>query len=171
MDLIRPEVKSRFWRFREAAFGFVMAAVGIYWAVTSHGVLSAAGMSISIAASLLIFAGLQRARFRVSGDGPGVVQIDERQVIYYGPHDGGVISVDSLTRLELEPRARPAGAWVLTEPGAPVLEIPTNADNADALFDVFASLKGLDTEHMLRQLSTDPRSRVLIWEAAQTPVH
>ncbi|WP_267137157.1 hypothetical protein [Anianabacter salinae] len=167
MELVRPEVKAAIWRFREAAFGLVMAAVGMYWAVTSYGVLSAAGMSISVAASLLIFAGLQRARFRVPGAGAGLVQVDERQVIYYGPHDGGVVSVDNLERLELDPAIRPSGAWILTEPGAAVLEIPTNAENADALFDVFAALDGLDTEHMLRQLAGNPRGRVLIWQHRQ----
>ncbi len=163
MGFIRPELKAKFWRMRETVFGGVLAAVGMYWAITANGVLSAAGMSISIVASLLVFAGLQRARFRVQGAGPGMVQIDERQVVFYGPHEGGVVSIDALQKLELEPGVRPAGAWILTEPGVPVLEIPTNAENAEALFDVFASLRGLDTEYMLRQLSDNPKRRVVIW--------
>ena len=56
-------------------------------------------------------------------------------------------------------------------PGQPVLAIPTNAENADQLFDVFATLDGLDTEGMLAQLQTGATQNVLIWDAGQRRLH
>jgi len=44
--------------------------------------------------------------------------------------------------------------------------IPVDADGADALFDAFASLPGLKTEHMLGQLRAAPDRPVLIWQRA-----
>ena len=56
-------------------------------------------------------------------------------------------------------------------PGQPVLAIPTNAENADQLFDVFATLDGLDTEGMLAQPQTGATQNVLIWDAGQRRLH
>ena len=171
MNFIRPEIRHHFWRWREALFGAALSFAGMYWAVTSYGIVAAAGTSFAIVGSLLVFAGIQRARFRRGHGGAGLVQVDEGQVIYYGPHDGGVVSVSALETVELEPRAKPAGAWVLTETGSPPLTIPTDAENAEALFDVFASLEGIQTERMLAHLQANPHARVTIWQSPYRRLH
>ena len=148
-----------------------IAACGTLWAVTESGVLAAVGTSLAIVGALITFAGIQRTRFRVGHGGPGVVQVDERQVTYYGPLDGGSVSIDGLVRVDLDPGARPHAVWVLTDAHGMVLNIPTQAENAEALFDVFAALDGIKTENMLAQLRSNPAQRVRIWDTGQRRLH
>lgn len=169
MSFIRPELERSIWRWRETLAGCAVAAVGLYLAVAAFGLTQMLGFSMVVAGAVLMFAGLQRARFRVGAGGPGLVEVDEGQVTYFGPREGGSVSIGQLDRVELDPGARPAAAWVLTEPGQPPLAIPTTAEGAEALFDVFASLEGIRTERMLAELQGAPAGRVLIWQRAQDP--
>jgi hypothetical protein len=164
MSFLRPELKARLWRWRESTAGFGVATVGVYLAIASLGLLQMMGFSMVVAGAVLMFAGFQRARFRIGSGGPGVVQVDEGQVTYFGPFDGGSVAIRQLSLVELDPRARPSSSWVLTEPGQPPLEIPTTAEGADALFDVFAALDGIRTERMLAELQKQPKRRVVIWQ-------
>lgn len=165
MSFIRPEILNSVWRWREALFGVLMAVAGMLWAVSQPGILAAVGTSISIVGALILFAGIQRTRFRVGTGGPGLVQVHERLVVYYGPYDGGSVSIDALESVSLDPKSKPA-AWVLEEIGGQPLRIPTNAENAEALFDVFASLDGIKTENMLAKLRSQPKEPVQIWHCA-----
>ena len=158
------------WRWREAMFGLFMACCGMFWAVGQQGVLAAIGTSISIVGALIIFAGIQRTRFRVNSVGPGVVQADLSHVTYYGPRDGGTIAVDALERVALDPTSKPA-VWVMQEVGGQPVSIPTNAENAEVLFDVFASLEGIRTDNMLSKLRSNPHEPVVIWDESQRRIH
>lgn len=171
MSFIRPEILSGILRWREALIGLFVASCGMIWAVSQQGLMAAVGTLLAVVGSLVIFAGIQRTRFRVGADGPGVVQVHERLVTYYGPLDGGSVSIDALASVELEPRAKPAAEWVLTEVGGAPLHIPTNAANAEILFDVFASLDGIRTENMLTQLRSNPEERVSIWNKGLRRLH
>ena len=91
MSFIRPELKQKIWRWREALLGLSVAFFGMLMAVSQDGVLAALGTSLAIVGALLTFAGIQRTRFRVGAGGPGVVQTDERMVTYCGPFDGGSV--------------------------------------------------------------------------------
>lgn len=170
MSFIRPEVWNGFWRWREALLGLFLAACGMFWAVGQQGVLAAVGTSLAIVGALLIFAGIQRTRFRVGSGGPGVVQVHERLVTYYGPLDGGSVSIDALEMVKLDPTTKPA-SWVLQEVGGQPLYIPTNAENAEELFDAFATLEGIRTENMLTQLRANPGAPVTIWQQTLQRLH
>ena len=171
MSFIRPELKQKFWRWREVLLGVFIACCGMLWAVTESGVLAAIGTSLAIVGALITFAGFQRTRFRVGSDGPGVVTVDERQVTYYGPLDGGSVSIDSLVRVDLDPAAKPHAVWALTDSTGLTVEIPTQARNAEMLFDVFSALDGIRTENMLAQLRSNPTERVRIWDAGRRRLH
>ena len=169
-SLASPEMVHGFWRWREAALGAFLAICGMVWAVSQQGVLAAVGTSISIVGALIIFAGIQRTRFRISVTGPGVVQVSEDLVTYYGPKEGGVVSMHSLELVQLDPTAKPAN-WVLLESGGQPLSIPTNAEGAEQLFDVFAALDGIKTENMLSKLRAHPTEPVIIWHETQRRLH
>ena len=171
MSFIRPEAQAALWRWREVILGALVALLGLSWATGPGGVLAWVGWLLVAAGFALGVVGAQRARFRAEGGGPGVVSVDEGQIAYFGPLSGGVVAARELERLTLDPTLHPAH-WVLAQPGHPPLAIPINAEGADSLFDIFASLPGLRTEHMLAQLNGGAVHPVVIWEkTSQRPPH
>ncbi len=171
MQLVRTEVKESIWRAREALIGIFVSILGMYWAIVGIGLLQMIGTSLAVAGALLFFAGIQRARFRTGTGGAGVVHVMEGQVAYYGPYEGGAMAVADLTKVELDPTTKPVSQWVLHDPHSPPLRIPTNAEGADSLFDVFAKLEGIQTEKMLNELTGKPERQVVIWQAAVPALH
>ncbi len=171
MNFIRPEVKARLWNWRECIVGAVLAALGALWALTEGGLLAGRGVALAVTGGVLVYAGYQRSRFRTGSGAPGLVQVDERQVTYFGPDTGGALSIDALARVDLDPVAQPHPAWLLTDVAGQTLAIPTHAENAEALFDVFATLEGIRTEAMLAQLRAKPARRVRIWAAPPRRLH
>ncbi|WP_417720418.1 hypothetical protein [Salipiger sp.] len=166
MSLIRPKARAALWQWREALTGLGVLALGLYWGLfTGGGLLHWIGYAVAVLGVLLVIAGLQRGRFRLGDGGPGVVQIVEGRIAYFGPLTGGTADLDSLSRLVLDPGARPPH-WMLHRPGEPPLAIPLTAEGADALFDAFATLPGLRTERMLAEMRRDGTAPVTIWEAA-----
>lgn len=163
MSFIRPEAQAEVMRWREVIIGLGALALGL-WFISGPGFLLAIpGYALLLGGVALIWVGIQRGRFRSAGGGSGTVQVDEGQVTYFGPLTGGMIALRELDSLTLEGAMYPAH-WRLTQAGIPPLLIPVNAEGADALFDVFASLPGIKTERMLSTLQAKPDQAVLIWQ-------
>ncbi len=171
MSFIRPEVAQRLNRWRESLAGGASACLGAYWMVTDTGALRIIGTVLAIGGALLFFAGVQRARFRRGAGGPGHVLVDEGQLTYFGPFEGGSAAVVDLTRLDLDPAGGAEGAWVVHHHGGEPLSIPVNASGAEALFDVFAGLPGIETGALLAQLNAEPTERIVIWERDPKRLH
>jgi hypothetical protein len=171
MSFVRPEVTRAFSRWRETLVGLGVAAFGALLVLTSYGLVWGIGVVLAVAGALLALAGIQRARFRRGGEGPGLVQVLEGQVTYFGPFGGGSVSAGDLSRIDLEPGGSASAAWVVTAGYGDSLRIPVDAAGAEALFDVFAGLPGLDTEAMLKTLENSPRQRVTVWERTRTLLH
>lgn len=168
MSFFRPEARAALWRWREVLAGAGLLSLGLWWAFGATGwMINGVGIGLLLAAAALIVLGLQRARFRAAGDGPGVVQVVEGRVAYFGPLTGGAVDIADVTRLGLDRRMHPAH-WVLHQPGHDPLHIPVTAKGADTLFDAFATLPGLRTEYMLRELTRDTSNEVLIWQRDRT---
>lgn len=161
------------WRYRDAVIGVVVSIFGVGWAMSSVGFMTILGFSVSIAGALLIFAGIQRGRFRVDADGKGVVSVDEGQVTYFGPNRGGTVHVDDLMQVDLAPADEfaPERRWLLLSQGADEpLEVPVNAVGAEHLFDVFAKLRGIRLQSMLDMVSDPPDHQVVIWRSGVSAV-
>ncbi|GAA6163670.1 hypothetical protein NBRC116590_13740 [Pelagimonas sp. KU-00592-HH] len=169
MSFIRPEASAFVDRWREVMIGIVVVALGIYWA-SGFGLLKWVGIVVILIGAALLVAGVQRARFRMGKGGPGVVQVDERQITYFGPLDGGAVAIDEMMGLSLEAHSVPP-VWVLRQPGQADLRIPVNAEGSDALFDAFAALPGIRTERMLAQLKSKPDHPVVIWSKVAATLH
>ncbi|WP_299281072.1 hypothetical protein [uncultured Tateyamaria sp.] len=165
MMFFRPEATAQIWRWREVLVGVALAILALWWLAGPGGLLGLIAPVLLVGAGALIMVGLQRGRFRGAGGGLGTVQVDEGQVMYFGPLSGGAIAMRELQRLTLDGAQRPAH-WRLEQLGHPPVMIPVDADGADALFDAFAALPGLKTERMLAQLRDGPSKPVLIWERA-----
>jgi len=162
MSFIRPEARAAMWRVREILAGNGLAAIGI-WLALGHGLTVWLGYAAVIIAIGLIVVGIQRARFRTGGGGPGVVGIDEGQIAYFGPLSGGVVAVADLERLTLDPTGQPAH-WLLESSMQAPLQIPVNAEGSEKLFDAFSALPGIRTERMLAELRGRATYPVVIWE-------
>ena len=170
MSVIRPEARAAMWRVRELLAAGAVGALGLYW-LTSRGLVFGLGVACVAVALALAVVGVQRARFRLGAGGPGVVRVDEGQIAYFGPLTGGVLALDDLQRLTLDPTGQPAH-WVLDHLQGPPLHIPVTAEGAETLFDAFAALPGIQTRRMLAELRGTGTLPVVIWQRGRTsPVH
>ncbi|WP_300068549.1 hypothetical protein [uncultured Ruegeria sp.] len=171
MSFIRPEAKLALWRWREVLVAVFVLILGLSWVSGPGGLLGWIGWVLVAVSLALAVIGVQRARFRTGTGGQGVVTIDEGQITYLGPLDGGIVATREIERLALDPTLHPAH-WVLDQPGQPALHIPVNAEGAEALFDVFSNLPGLKTEQMLAELNRGSSIPVVIWERTSSrPAH
>lgn len=164
MSFIRPEARAVLRRWRGALVGLAVLALGLWWA-SGHGLMRWLGGGVAVLGLLLLVTAVQRARFRAGRGGPGVVRVDEGEVTYFGPLDGGAVALRDLESLVLDGASRPP-VWVLRQAGRPALHIPVNAEGAERLFDAFASLPGLRTGFMLARMQAPPAQPVVIWRKA-----
>lgn len=167
MNLIRPEVRDGLFRWREVLVGIATLLIGLRLATTSFGAVFIIGCGLALAGAALIFAGIQRARFRSGGGGAGVVDIDERQITYFGPYGGGAVSVDELVEIGVDP----SRSWLMRDAAGTHLMIPMNAEGADALFDAFAAVPGLTTARLVEAARSAPRQYTTIWAKPQGRLH
>ena len=171
VEFLRPEVRAMAWRYRDMLLGLAVLALGLFWGLRSYGVLQWIGYGLIAFGGIWAVAGLQRGRFRQDDAGPGVVQIRERRLAYFGPLDGGVMDVADLTMLEIDPTSHPTPSWVLTGVGQQRIAIPINAKGAEDLFDVFAALPNIQTNTVLDVLSRTPDARVTVWSRTKPLLH
>ena len=169
--MIRPELRAALWRWRETLTGLAVVAFGLWWLGTFFSPVAWIGWAFLALGTALAAAGWQRARFRTAGQGPGVVQVVERRLGYFGPLTGSAVDIDGISRLELDPDAHPAPHWIVTAIDGTRLEIPINATGADALFDAFSTLPGIRTETLLDVLSRTPDARVTVWSRSRPLLH
>ncbi|MGY6534299.1 MAG: hypothetical protein ACXIVG_03035 [Pararhodobacter sp.] len=171
--MIRPEVRTLAWRWREALIGVALVAAGL-WLVTQPATLiKGLGALVGVAGVAMAVNGARRARFMApafgsgAAPGPGVVQVVEGQIAWFAPGTdgagsqasgmgGGFIALDEITQLSLSADGR---RWVVMGPGGQHLAMPINALGAEALFDAFATLPGLDMAHLTRMAAAGPGAR------------
>lgn len=171
MSFIRPEARAALWQWREILAAVLMFLLGLKWAFSSVGFTAITGWAFVATGLVTAVIGAQRMRFRRGTGGPGVVQVDEGQIAYFGPLTGGAVAASELERLALDHSSKPPH-WLLEQPGQPPLAIPVNAEGYEALFDVFAALPGLKTERMLTELRREGAHQVVIWERSPSrPEH
>lgn len=163
MSFIRPNAQDALKRWREALIGAAVMLVGLYWMFgVSPGLLTYIGYLALFLGAVLFFAGLQRGRARIGGGGPGVVQIVERRIGYFGPLDGGMVDLEAITSIRLDPTQHPRH-WIIAQDTGPALHIPVNAEGADMLFDTFASLPGLSPGRITATLNDDGATPIVLW--------
>lgn len=175
MSFLRSEAVAFLKKWREALIGAGLIGIGVYFATVGLTVQRWIGFALILIGGALIWEGIRRARFPAPGGGPGVVDVDERLITYFGPLGGGSISIDELARVEV--RTTDLGPmvsdlfWEFTATDGSFLSIPGDAENAVLIFDALAALPGADYEAATRAAgSTEPASFV-IWEKPAHRVH
>ncbi len=172
--MIRPEARARILRFREAILGGVIAGLGLWWALGSLGLIKWMGIALALLGAAVAWQGLMRARIRVGTGGVGVVQIDERQVIYLAPVGGGFSSLDLVQDITIARDFAGLPVWRFRT-GAECLTIPTSAEGSEALFDALTVLPGIDIAAAIRAVNaaTDKAGpdRTVIWSRKVINLH
>lgn len=162
MSFIRPEARENLMRWREALVGAAVVLLGLYWLVTSFGLLRWASLAVIAVGLAATWSGVQRARFRGGHGGLGVVQVDERQITYLAPIGGGFASLDALTLVEIGPDRASLPVWRFRS-GGDVLTIPASAEGTAALFEALTALPGVDIEAAIRASQGRPDKPVVVW--------
>lgn len=150
MSFVRPELRATLWRWREAIFSAALGA-GALWLMTLGGLLLLVigALGLAVAAGLGVQA-VRRVLFSPAGEGPGIVQVDEARIRYFGPFYGGAVSLDQLVRIENSKTADGRGFWHLHHSEGEPLVIPADAAGAEQLFDAFCALPGMDMGRLMR---------------------
>ena len=175
MSLIRPEAAATLKRWREALIGGVVLMFNIQLAASSTGLLRGIALAGILIGAALFIEGVRRARLPDDAGGVGVVEVDERQVSYFGPHGGGALSINELARVRVRTTADgPMTSdffWEFTDREGQRLTIPGDAENASALFDALTALPGANYEAVIRASASTEAGEFLVWESAQQGSH
>lgn len=175
MNFLRPEALAALLRWRDAIVGSVLIAFGLYSAITGLTVQRWTGYLLMLLGAALLWEGIKRARFPAPGGGPGVVEVDERQITYFGPLGGGTVSIDELTRVQVRTTdLGPAVSdlfWDFVDTSGTVLTIPGDAENVSLIFDALSALPGADFEAAIRASGSTGNALFVIWEKPVRRLH
>jgi len=148
---IRPEVAAALRRGREVIAAAAVALAGL-WLLTLGGwVLTPVGVGLIALAFGLAVLALRRLRFWRGVAAPGVVEVVEGQISYFGPAAGGFVALPDVIELRLVVM-HGRRHWRLKQGDGQALLIPVAATGAAQLFDAFASLPGLDSQALVAAL-------------------
>lgn len=151
MPLIRPAAIAALTRWREVGFGLGIAAFGLWIFSLGGYVLGPLGMGVIALGAGLALTGWRRLRFAQEVAAPGVVEVVEGEVRFFGPTFGGALSLADLTEIRLM-TMRGRRLWRLKQSDGQALLIPIDAAGAAGLYDAFATLPGMDMPALLASL-------------------
>jgi hypothetical protein len=154
MTTIRPELLAALQRNAELLAALALAVFGI-WTVAQGGyLLTPLGLAILALGAGWALTAWRRLRFLQQGEAPGIVRVTEAQIAYYGPRVGGFVGLPDLSEIRLL-TLRGRRIWKLKQGDGQLLHIPVESDGAEALFDAFAALPGIDMAALVAALGSD----------------
>ena len=141
-SLIRPELVAAVRPWRETIWAAATGLVGV-WLISRGGWLFwPLGLLILGVAVVWGIDAARRTRFARDISAPGLVEIEEGAIRYYGAHQlGGEIALRDLTEIRLL-RLSGRDHWRLRTDGGEALLIPLNAAGAGTLASAFTALPG-----------------------------
>lgn len=163
--MIRRELRAalRPWYEALAAVGAVLVALWV--ALLGGWFFALIGGSAVLVALAWLLGSVRRARFRRDVAVPGMVEVDEGAIRYFGARLlGGEMALRDLAEIRLLVlRGHPH--WRLKSRGGQALLIPAEAAGADALADAFTALPGIDMGRLAQALA-GAGSPGLLWSRA-----
>ena len=162
MSFIRPEAAAELRRWRGAMTAGAVVVLGLWWGLTSLGLIRWTGWALALGGAAMLWASVQRARFHGGSGGLGVVEVDERQIVYLAPVGGGILSLDALHEVAIAPDRAGLPVWRFTG-GGERLSVPASAAGTEVLFDAITALPGADMEAAIRASRGRPERTVVIW--------
>lgn len=161
--MIRPELVARFRPWREVIAAGLTGALGI-WIFAQGGLLfQPLGGAILALAVLWGRGAWRRRRFAIPIGAPGLVEVEEGAIRYYGARAlGGEVALRDLSQIRLI-RLQGRTHWRLRTRDGEALLIPVEAAGAAALADAFAALPGFDLGRASAALASGDALR-LVWQ-------
>lgn len=144
--MIRPALREALTRHAEAIAAALVFLLGLWIATRGGWFLAAIGLGLAGLAAAWALQAWRRSLFARPVTAPGLVEIDEGRIGYFGAGGtvmGGYIALEDLAEIRLL-TLRGAQYWRLKTRDGQALLIPTAAAGAPALFDAFTSLPGIE---------------------------
>ena len=167
MDLLRPEVKGWLYKWKEPIISTFIALMGlrlVHYGLSNHKlVLIVVGSTIALISICAVVVSYIRISFSKFPNGVGIIEVKEKQIIYFDPSGGSVFSSDSLISIELNFSDKLGLIWSLKTEDGSFVEIPLNASGNEKLFDVFMTLPKIDQAHLLNSVKNPGNSSKIIW--------
>jgi len=168
LNFIRPNVRAHFSKWFEAYLVAAFLIIGLRLLIRGFVIES---IVYEIVGALVVLLGLvflrgaiQRIQFRRSQMAPGMVDVTEREISYFGPMLGKTISLESLLKIELRESEAYGSVWVMHNSEGDPMIVPTSAKGSDRLFDAFTSLSDVKMDALVRAVNTVPVRNHVIWE-------
>lgn len=164
--MIRPEIRQWLSRWSETLVAAAVALIGLWLALRGGWFFAAVGALVMLVGAALAVGAWRRLPFLRRIDAPGVVEVDEGAIRYYGAAAlGGEIALRDLIEIRLL-RLKGHGHWRLRSRGGEALLVPVDASGAAALAHAFTALPGLDmgmVSAALAHLSDQPIAVRTVW--------
>ncbi|AUH32910.1 hypothetical protein [Paracoccus tegillarcae] len=161
--MIRPRIAQIARRWSEPLVALLATLTGLWLASWGGWFFAALGLALALAALAWLLAALRRLPFRRNSDGPGIVEIDEGVIRYFGARLlGGEIALRELTELRLLPLSGQQH-WRLKSRDGQALLIPLNASGADSLADALAALPGIRMGEIASALHQPDSAARTLW--------
>lgn len=142
--MIRPELRNWLLRQSEGLVALAVCVFGLWLALRGGWFFALLGGCVLLIGAALLVGAWRRLPFRRPVDAPGVVEVVEGAIRYYGARSlGGEVALRDLIEIRLL-RLKGHGHWRLRNSTGEALLIPVDAAGADALAYAFAALPGLD---------------------------
>lgn len=162
MPFLRPEAVATLTRWREAIVACAITACGAWVFAQGGYVLPVIGTLIGAVGAGIGILALRRMRFARDVTDPGIVKVDEGQITYFGPTEGGFAGLSMLSEIALLTRGG-RRVWRLSQRDESPLFVPIAAEGAEALFDAFSGLPGLDSAQLLDAIESPEDMPRIVW--------
>lgn len=175
MSFLRPQALATLLRWREALIGAAIMTLSLWGNITAFGPLRWLSWFGLLAGAAIIWEGWRRARFPAGADGPGVVELDEGRLTYFGPQGGGAVDLADLVRIDILTTKEGPGAqdlfWIFHQHNGAPLILPGDAEGVEIIFDALASLSGVDYAAVTRAAGSTDLAEFTIWRSPQPALH
>lgn len=172
MNLIRPELRATYFKWRELIWAGLALAVLVILFIRADAFGQTTFMwfysLLILAACLTLWPAFRRGRLRLAEGQFGQVELDERKITYFLAGEGWSLSIDDLVRVEIaRTRQGPFGDdvfWRLVDRAGSSIVVPTSANGADQLVDAISALNGVSYDRIIAAMTTADEQSFVIWE-------
>ena len=167
--MIRPELHARAARWSESLVAAAILLGGLWLAFRGGWFFAALGGLVLLVGLALLIGAIRRLPFRRKIAAPGVVEVDEGAIRYYGAAAlGGEIALRDLSEIRLL-RLNGRAHWRLKSLDGQALLVPVDARGADGLASAFAALPGVDMGRISAALKADGPTMQTLWTRNNHP--